>query len=94
MFLQLTQAVGAIDKEAPSGQSDEFSDRGFDSRLGSADRGHHGRAFVQGCRYRVIIPHDGPMPDGTAPSLEHRTLRTATCRISQVIRRRIEEILC
>jgi hypothetical protein len=69
-----------------------LSDRGFDPRRVGADRGYHNRGFVQGCRQRAIIPHVAPMPDRKVPRVDGRTFRTATYRISQVIRRRIEEI--
>ena len=92
VHLQLTPAVGVTETEAALGQLDELIDRGFDPRRVGADRGYHTRGFVEGCRQRAIIPHVAPMPDRKVTGLDQRTLRTATYRISQVIRRRIEEI--
>lgn len=55
-----------------------------------ADRGYHSRDFVKQCRERNITPHIADKKRGSA--LDARTTRMPGYRISERIRKRVEEI--
>src|SRR4030095_13185953 len=55
-----------------------------------ADRGYHSREFIEQCRERNITPHVADKKRGSA--LDARTTRTVGYRISERVRKRVEEI--
>lgn len=55
-----------------------------------ADRGYHSRDFVEQCRQRRVTPHVADKKTGSA--LDARTTTKAGYRISQRVRKRVEEI--
>lgn len=55
-----------------------------------ADRGYHSRDFIKQCRERNITPHVADKKRGSA--LDARTTRTAGYRMSERVRKRVEEI--
>lgn len=55
-----------------------------------ADRGYHSRDFVEQCRQRRVTPHVADKKTGSA--LDARTTAQAGYRISQRVRKRVEEI--
>jgi len=59
----------------------------------AADKGYDTRGFVAGCRERRVTPHVARNTKRTGGSaIDHRTTRHAGYRISQRIRKKVEEI--
>src|ERR1041385_7630718 len=57
-----------------------------------ADKGYHRKAFVRACREQNIVPHVACKDGVTVPGLDGRTTGKESYRISQKIRKRVEEI--
>lgn len=57
-----------------------------------ADKGYHQKAFVQGCRERVIAPHVACKEKVKVAGLDGRTTRQRGYQVSLKIRKRVEEI--
>jgi transposase len=57
-----------------------------------ADRGYHTSDFVRFLREKKIAPHIAVKKKWKILGLDGRTLRTETYKVSQVIRKRVEEI--
>lgn len=57
-----------------------------------ADKGYHRKDFVAGCREENIAPHVACKEKVKAPGLDGRTTTRESYRISQRIRKRVEEI--
>lgn len=62
-------------------------------RTVGADKAYHQKAFVSGCRQRGIAPHVATKDKTRVAGLDGRTTRQAGNRISQRIRKRVEEII-
>jgi Transposase DDE domain len=58
-----------------------------------ADKAYHQKAFVAACRERGIAPHVACKDKTRVAGLDGRTTRQASYRISQRIRKRVEEII-
>jgi len=59
----------------------------------AADKGYDTRGFVAGCRERRVTPHVARNTKRTGGSaIDHRTTRHAGYRVSQRIRKKVEEI--
>lgn len=56
------------------------------------DKGYHRKDFVSGCRERAVVPHPACKTGIQVPGLDGRTTRQAGYRLSQRIRKRVEEI--
>ena len=56
------------------------------------DKGYHRKDFVSGCRERAVVPHPACKTGIQVPGLDGRTTRQTGYRISQRIRKRVEEI--
>ena len=56
------------------------------------DKGYHRKDFVSGCREREIAPHTACKNGLQVPGLDGRTTRQTGYRISQRLRKRVEEI--
>lgn len=69
----------------------ELPMRGFSPRSVGADKGYHTKDFVEGCRKAAIAPHVAMIEGRKTPGLDGRTTRTQAYRISQIVRRRVEE---
>lgn len=57
-----------------------------------ADKAHHRKDFVAGCREQDIAPHVACRDGVSLPGLDGRTTTKESCRVSQRIRKRVEEI--
>lgn len=57
-----------------------------------ADKAYHRKDFVAACREQNIVPHVACKDGVKAPGLDGRTTGKASYRISQKIRKRVEEI--
>ena len=93
VLLDVKQAVGerCAEHEAASDQLDELTYRGFNVKSVGADKGYHTKAFVQECRDRSIAPHVARVTGRRTPGLDGRTARSAAYKVSQRLRKRIEE---
>jgi len=89
----LFDVAGGLETESSTSlrQLDELLDRQFDPRTVGADKGYHNREWVQGCRQRKIRPHCALIESRKVRGIDARTTRTEGYRVSQVLRRRIEE---
>ncbi len=61
-------------------------------RTGGADRAYHRKDFVAGCRAQHIAPPVACKDGVSVPGLDGRTTAKASYRLSQRIRKRVEEI--
>jgi transposase len=57
-----------------------------------ADKAYHRKDFVLGCRAQAIAPHVACKQGVSVPGLDGRTTTKASYRLSQRIRKRVEEI--
>src|SRR6202521_2192420 len=57
-----------------------------------ADKAYHQKKFVAGCRQRAVAPHVACKREITVAGLDGRTTRRNGYRVSQRIRKRVEEI--
>ncbi|MGH8865926.1 MAG: transposase, partial [Burkholderiales bacterium] len=89
--VEVTAASGYAEREAALTMLDRLPSRAGRRTL-AGDKGYDTADFVQGCRQREVTPHvacnDG-RPGGSA--LDGRTTRHVGYRLSQRIRKRIEE---
>lgn len=67
------------------------SEQGLPQTVG-ADKGYHTKDFVEECRYRGVKPHVACVKNRNTPGLDARTTGSGGYRVSQRIRKRIEEI--
>src|SRR5271167_1371307 len=58
-----------------------------------ADKNYHRKDFVRACRERQIAPHVACKEKIKTPGLDGRTSGSAAYRVSQIIRKRVEEII-
>lgn len=89
--VEVTTATGLAEREAALKMLDRLPKRSGQRTI-AADKGYDTADFVRGCRERGITPHvacNHNRPGGSA--LDARTTRHAGYRISQRIRKRIEE---
>jgi hypothetical protein len=93
VLLDVKQAVGprCAEHEAASDQLDELMYRGFNVKTVGADKGYHTKAFVRECRDREIAPHVARVKNRKTPGLDGRTARSRAYKVSQRLRKRIEE---
>jgi transposase len=67
--------------------------RGVAPKTLGADKNYHQKGFVSGCRAREIIPHVACKTGVKVAGLDGRTTRRRSYRVSQRIRKRVEEII-
>jgi len=65
---------------------------GFDPSTLGADKGYHTKDFVSFLREMGIAPHIAMIEGRKTPGLDGRTTRHASYKVSQVVRKRVEEI--
>ncbi len=66
--------------------------RGRRARTVGADKGYHRRDFVAGCREAGVAPHVACRRGLKVPGLDGRTTNRRGYRLSQRVRKRVEEI--
>lgn len=71
---------------------EELIRQGFDLKTLGGDKGYHCKDFVAFLREHGIAPHIAQVEGRKTPGLDRRTTRHESYRISQVVRKRIEEI--
>jgi len=84
----ITEAVGIGETAGALSQVAELAEIGIDVKTLGADKGYHNEEFVTECRARGIAPHVALISNRN----QMRVRRGPGYRISQVIRKRIEEI--
>jgi transposase len=67
--------------------------QGVAPRSVGADKNYHRKDFVSGCRRRDVAPHVACKDGIKVPGLDRRTTRGLAYRLSQIIRKRVEEII-
>jgi transposase len=87
----LTHATGTAEREAALAMLDRRPDPGPRATLG-ADKGYDTREFVAQCRARHVTPHVAQNTTGRRSAIDGRTTRHPGYRVSQRIRKRVEEI--
>jgi IS5 family transposase len=88
--LRIADASGTAERRVALNMIDDSLPRERGITLG-ADKGYHSRDFVRDCRDRNVTPH---VADKAKHSmLEGRTTRQPGNRVSQRIRKRVEEVV-
>lgn len=87
--LRVAEASGLAERRVALEMVDDVLPGEHRITLG-ADRGYHSRDFIEKCRERNITPHVSDKKRGSM--LDGRTTRTAGYRISERVRKRVEEI--
>jgi transposase len=85
----VTTATGTAEREAALDMLDGQL-TGMNTVTLAADRGYHTRQFIEECRRRSVTPHIA-MNEKKSNLLDGRTTRHEGYRISQRIRKRVEE---
>lgn len=67
--------------------------RGIAAKTVGADKNYHRKDFIEGCRERKVLPHVACKDNVKVPGLDGRTTAKETYKISQRIRKRVEEII-
>ena len=73
-------------------QAHEALHEGVVVKTVGADKGYHRKEFVTACRDQNMVPHVACKDGVTVPGLDGRTTGKESYRISQKIRKRVEEI--
>jgi transposase len=89
--LMLTQATGNAEREAALRMLDRLPQRKRRRTLG-ADRGYDTQDFVRDARSRNVTPHVAKNESGRRSAIDGRTTSWAGYKVSQRIRKRVEEI--
>lgn len=89
--IDLTQATGRAEREAALRMLDRLPRRKRRLTLG-ADKGYDTRDFVQDLRQRKVTPHVSQNQNGRRSAIDGRTTSHGGYKVSQRIRKRVEEI--
>jgi transposase len=84
-------ATGTAEVEAAMELLDRAVEEGLEPASVGADKGYHCQAFVQGCREREVKPHVSQQSGRKVAGLDGRTAASPAYRVSQIVRKRIEE---
>lgn len=91
--VEVTRSVGETEWDAALEMLDRMPVRASRITVG-ADRAYDNKSFVSGCRKRQITPHvtQFPTSDRRHSQIDNRTTRHEGYRVSQRVRKRVEEI--
>ena len=89
---QVTQAAGTAERDTVPVLLDEARERGFHPRTLGADKGYDTRECVVAMRERKVTPHVAQYTTGRRSAIDGRTTSWPDYRVSQRIRKRVEEI--
>jgi transposase len=89
--IDLTQATGRAEREAALRMLDRLPRKKRRLTLG-ADKGYDTRDFVQDLRQRKVTPHVTQNQNGRRSAIDGRTTSHGGYKLSQRIRKRVEEI--
>ena len=92
MDIKVKQADGYAEREAALELIDRQRKKGIKPETVGGDKGYHTIGFVKELRDRVIKPHIAQIKGKQTPGLDGRTTRHESYRVSQRVRKRIEEI--
>ncbi len=90
--LSVTPSVGVTEPDAALTLLTRQRRKRLKPKTVGGDKGFHTRSFVAGLRRRGIKPHVARKAGHMTPGLDGRTSRSCGYRISQVIRKRIEQV--
>ncbi|MBX3452873.1 MAG: IS5 family transposase [Planctomycetaceae bacterium] len=89
--LAITDAT-LTETEAAKSLVEERLSQGFHFKTLGGDKGYHCKDFVAFLRQHGIAPHIARIEGRKTPGLDRRTTRHEGYRISQIVRKRVEEI--
>ncbi len=90
--LSVTSSVGVSEPEAALDLLARQRNKHLRPKSVGGDKGYHTRHFVRTLRQRGIKPHVARKAGHRTPGLDDRTSRSPSYQISQVVRKRIEQI--
>jgi transposase len=90
--LQIASATGTAERDTALAMLRRQARRGIRPTTLGADKGYHCRDFVRRLRRRGIRPHLACVRGRHTPGLDGRTTRHASYRLSQRLRKKVEEI--
>ena len=89
---QVTEASGTAERDAVPVLLDEAKERGLHPKTLGGDKGYDTQGCVEAMRSRNVTPHVAQNTSGRRSAIDGRTTRHAGYRLSQRIRKRVEEI--
>lgn len=89
---RVTQATGTAERDAVPVLLDEARERGFRPRTLGADKNYDTRDCVAAMRKRKVTPHVAQNVSGRRSAIDGRTTSWPGYRVSQRIRKRVEEV--
>ena len=90
--LQIAPATGTAERETALAMLRRQARRGIRPTTVGADKGYHCQDFVRRLRRRGIRPHLACVRGRRTPGLDGRTTRHTSDRLSQRLRKKVEEI--
>ena len=90
--LQIAPATGTAERDTALAMLRRQARRGIRPTTVGADKGYHCRDFVRRLRQRGIRPHLACIRGRRTPGLDGRTTRHESYRLSQRLRKKVEEI--
>ncbi len=90
--LQIAAATGTAERDTALQMLRRQARRGIRPTTLGADKGYHCRDFVRRLRRRGIRPHLACVRGRRTPGLDGRTTRHTSYRLSQRLRKKVEEI--
>jgi transposase len=89
---ELTPSVGVTESDMALEQLKHLQAEGFTPKSVGADKGYHNGPFGGGCRDESIKAHVATIKGRKTEGLDGRTTRSKGYKMSQTVRKRIEEI--
>ncbi|MGH7253761.1 MAG: IS5 family transposase, partial [Nitrospiraceae bacterium] len=89
---QVSEATGKAERDAVPHLIDSARERGFHPTTLGADKNYDTRDCVKDMRKRKVTPHVAQNTSGRRSAIDGRTTRHEGYRVSQRIRKRVEEI--
>jgi transposase len=89
---EVTMATGTAERDAAIRVLDQAKQRGFRPSTVGGDKGYDTRQFVAELRNRDVAPHVAQNTTRRRSAIDRRTTRHAGYAISQLLRKRVEEI--
>jgi transposase len=90
--IELTQATGKAEREAALRMLDRLPRKEYRRITLGADRGYDTQEFVHELRQRKVTPHVSQNRSGRRSAIDGRTTSHGGYKVSQRIRKRVEEI--
>lgn len=90
--IDLTQATGRAEREAAIRMLDRLPRKQYGRITLGADRGYDTQEFVRELRQRKVTPHVAQNQSGRRSAIDGRTTSHGGYKVSQRIRKRVEEI--